>query len=110
MIYLDESRTRWLTLWLVVDLDSQKGREIVLNSMKFLKKSNDARVAILHNGRLDSKLAKILKFSISALSLEQSKMVLQKAVQDDKWLKKLEGDFSVLKEIVTKVRKFKLIP
>lgn len=80
----------------------------MLNAIKFLKKSGDARVSILHNGRLDSKLARVLKFVISALPIEQCKLVLQKAVQDNKWVKKLEADFSVLKEIVTKVSSYNL--
>jgi hypothetical protein len=90
-------------LWLVADLDTKKGREIVLNGVKYLKKSNDARISILHSGKPDSKIAKLIKFVFANLPTEQCKLVLQKLVQDEKWLKKLESDFTVLKEIVTKV-------
>ncbi|KAI6191748.1 UDP-glucose:glycoprotein glucosyltransferase 1 [Aphelenchoides bicaudatus] len=105
----DEARTRWLTLWLVTDLDSTKGRQIVLNAVKFLKKSNDARVSILHNGKTDSKIAKLIQFVFASLPTEQCKLILQKMVQDEKWLKKLEADFAVLKEIVTKDPDFELL-
>jgi hypothetical protein len=98
---LDEARTRWLTLWLVADLDTKKGRQIVLNAVKFLKKSSDSRISILHSGKVDSKLAKLVKFVVEHLPSE-SKLILQKMMQDEKWLEKAETDFSVLKEIVTK--------
>lgn len=100
---LDEAQTRWLTLWLIVDLDSSKGRQIVLNSIKFLKKSKDARISIMHNGKQDSKTAKIIKFFISHFSNDQATLIIQKAIQDEKWLRKLETEVSVLKEFVTKV-------
>jgi hypothetical protein len=101
--FLDEARTRWLTLWLVADLDSKEGQKLVLNAIKFLKKSSDARVAVLHNGRSDSKTARFIKFILENLSTEDCKLILQKVVQDTKWLKSVEADLSMLKEIVGKV-------
>jgi hypothetical protein len=68
-----------------------------------LKKSSDARVAVLHNGKSDSKTARFIKFILENLSTEDCKLILQKVVQDTKWLKSVEADLSLLKEIVGKV-------
>lgn len=89
-------------------MDSQKGQEIVLNAVKFLKKSSDARVSILHNGKSNSKAAKLIKFIIANLPAEQCKLILQKIVQDEKWLNKVESDFGLLKDVVNQVSLFPL--
>uniref|UniRef100_A0A915CUW8 UDP-glucose:glycoprotein glucosyltransferase n=1 Tax=Ditylenchus dipsaci TaxID=166011 RepID=A0A915CUW8_9BILA len=44
--------TKWLTIWLVGDLNTAKGRQLLINGLKALKKSNNLRLSYIHNGHL----------------------------------------------------------
>ena len=42
---------RWLTIWVIADFDSIQGRQLLQNALKALKKSNQMRLAMVHNGQ-----------------------------------------------------------
>lgn len=42
---------RWLTIWLIADFNKVKGRQLLQNALKALKKSNQMRLALVHNGQ-----------------------------------------------------------
>ena len=42
---------RWLTIWVIADFDSIQGRQLLQNALKALKKSNQMRLALVHNGQ-----------------------------------------------------------
>ncbi|KAI6232348.1 UDP-glucose:glycoprotein glucosyltransferase 1 [Aphelenchoides besseyi] len=95
----DDARTRWLTLWLAVDLDQQKGRKLVFNALEFLRKSEDARIYLLHTGAANSKVAKFVRFIVSAVNAEHAQGILKKATADGQWLQKVQLDLSKLQDL-----------
>lgn len=44
------SPTRWLSVWLVGDMNVARGRELLVNGLRALKKSNNLRISVIHNG------------------------------------------------------------
>uniref|UniRef100_A0A7E4VIA0 UDP-glucose:glycoprotein glucosyltransferase n=1 Tax=Panagrellus redivivus TaxID=6233 RepID=A0A7E4VIA0_PANRE len=55
----DTDKTYPLTLWVVADFDTVAGRNLLSQALKYLKKSTNARISIIHNGQPPAKTAKI---------------------------------------------------
>ncbi|CAD5234520.1 unnamed protein product [Bursaphelenchus xylophilus] len=95
-------KTRWLTLWVVVDFESKSGRWIALNALKALKKSKTTRVGFIQSGDVNSPLNKFIHGIIRILPMEVAKEVLTKKLSDEKWLRDAVQNPLLLEELKVK--------
>ncbi|KAK0404333.1 hypothetical protein QR680_017401 [Steinernema hermaphroditum] len=98
MKYLTKSEddiTRWFNVWVVGDMDSDGGRDLLANAMKHLKKSNSMRLGVLQNsektGSGIGKVAKLIYNSIRLLPNHITKQMLIKLTKADIAKKIAEG-------------------
>lgn len=47
---IDDETIHWVTVWLITDINSFKGQQLLRNALKSLKKSNYMRISLIHNG------------------------------------------------------------
>nr|CAD2192186.1 unnamed protein product [Meloidogyne enterolobii] len=78
---LDES-IHWFTVWLVADLNSVKGQQLLRDALKALKKSNYMRLTLIYNGLGIKKnswtIAHICEAILTRLSSAPAKRALNK--------------------------------
>uniref|UniRef100_A0A914C391 UDP-glucose:glycoprotein glucosyltransferase n=1 Tax=Acrobeloides nanus TaxID=290746 RepID=A0A914C391_9BILA len=85
----EETTTHWLNVWLVTDLDSLEGRELLSNALKALKKSNNMRLAVIHNGEVSPpsdkspKISRLIHTIIRLLPNNLSKQILVKLQKEE---------------------------
>lgn len=56
-MFSDNDFTKWLSIWLIGDLNTVKGRTLLNAGLKALKKSSNLRLAYLHNGEIGTRAA-----------------------------------------------------
>ncbi|CAD5229283.1 unnamed protein product [Bursaphelenchus okinawaensis] len=95
-------KTRWLTLWLVVDFDSKSDRWVALNALKALKRSKTIRLAFIQSGSAKSQVNKFVHGLIEILPSEAAKEVLTKKLNDEAWLIKASKNVQKLEELKVK--------
>lgn len=99
----EDDRTRLLTIFLLADLDTPLGRLNALSGLRALKKSKDMRLALVHSGKTDSKLAKFIHALARLVPAQKCKDVLSKKLTDSTWLSQVTQDFSKLADAGLKV-------
>lgn len=103
-----QEEPRWLTVWVVTDMESPTGQQLVRDAIKALKKSNQMRLALIYNGKVgdDGKLSPVARFVDSilhrmpAMAIKQTlgklfgSMELLNADKTDDEIKKLLGQIA----------------
>lgn len=76
---LDIEDTRWLNIWLVSDFNTPKGRNLLRNGLKSIKKLANLRLSFVQNG-INNKLtdAKLFYSIIKLYSSNIAKQMLNK--------------------------------
>uniref|UniRef100_A0A0N4ZS70 UDP-glucose:glycoprotein glucosyltransferase n=1 Tax=Parastrongyloides trichosuri TaxID=131310 RepID=A0A0N4ZS70_PARTI len=91
----DVESTKFLTLWIVGDLDDFETREMLRNALKFLKKSKNARIGIINNSKNGiknfGKVTKTLHSIMRLLPQNIIKQILPKILVESV-IKKIEND------------------
>jgi hypothetical protein len=82
----------WLSIWLIGDLGTEKGQQLVRNALKALKKSNQMRLTIIHNGPQMSSSFSSIPLLIDAIQTWLPSTAAKQA------LNKLFGSDELLKE------------
>jgi len=94
----DQPEPRWLTIWLVADLATASGRQLAQNALKALKKSNQMRLALVHNGGKDKNADNVKEVSLplvadallarlpsTAAKQSLNKLLLNAAADEHQW-------------------------
>ena len=113
----DETKLHVLTVWAVVDLETEQGREIIRGALSQLKSSNQLRVGIIHNTDKPDMATKITKAAVDSQSSNLGiRNLLSKLLKEEtlknlkKGKKKLEdydipgADMEKFKEAFNKVK------
>ena len=74
-----DGKQRPVTMWLVADVTTAKGRKLVRNAMKFIKSTEKSRLAVVHNPVSEKATSPIVKAVESAV-LSQPDHVARKLV------------------------------
>lgn len=79
--------THPVTMWIVADLETGHGRELVYNTLKHMKHDNDIRISILFNPLSTSaesnKLNRAVWVALQTLTLPLAKSLITKLVKDE---------------------------
>ncbi len=78
-----ESKLQVLTMWIVTDLDTQRGREILRGALAHVKASTLSRIGVIHNPSNPGLVSKIVKAALLLLDNRAAKHLLGKVTKED---------------------------
>ena len=85
-----ENKLHVLTAWVVADLETQQGREILRGAVAHARSSKQLRVAVIHNTDNPGIVSRAVKAAFSALDNSGAKHLLSKILKEDT-VKKLQS-------------------
>jgi UDP-glucose:glycoprotein glucosyltransferase len=90
----EDEKTHYFTIWIVADFDTFEGRQLLVHALKHLKKSNNARISIIHNGATtkttsSNSASKLIHSILRLLPNNIAKQMLTKLLQKESILTKV---------------------
>jgi len=85
------SSLRMVTLWVVVDLETPKGREVARAAVSHVKSSTQVRVGLIHNTGKPGFISKTVEAAVRSLDSSAASAFLAKLLKEDTVIKLISG-------------------
>ncbi len=86
-----DNKLHILSLWVVADLETEQGREILRGAVTHVKSSKQMRATVVHNSASPGLISKIVKATFDTLENAPAKNLLAKVLKEDTVKKLLSG-------------------